>query len=493
MFKIINVIREYLVSLGWHVDQTSFNAAKRSLGDTTKLVSTFADTSIVKYAAAGVAVTGFVGTAVAALYQFTVGLANAELKNEMFARKMWMSNDAALSYKNTLDALGVSVQDLYLSPELMNKFIDLRKQASNMELPGGNFENAMKGVRDITFEFQRFKLEASYAVYWVGYYLTQYLAGPMSGIQGGLKGINDTITQNMPQWTKKIASFLADAYRMLHAGSLTLKEILYYFGQLTPAAKAFMAVLAAGALGFLNPVTLMAGAFAGLLLLIDDYDTWVKGGKSAWGDTWKDLTENGDLDRLKQSVMDLVENLNALLKIDVGENGENSWIGELIKGADYLFDKLNSILYWIRAIKGETDLNQKTAPSDYWNPDLPENDPKKQTKFADWFVVNAKDTVRKISQRSFKDPFLNLIGMGPLTTNKAPNQSFSEWNKTWQNNFGSGGIGNYLQPKANNTVSYNINPIYNINSTADALTLANSIDSKNISIITRTQKGAVMG
>jgi hypothetical protein len=345
---MLNVIREYLVSLGYKVDMPSFSQAKGTMKEMERAVASFADSSVVKFAAAGAAVTGFVYAAGKALAQFTVGVANADLQNEMFARRMWMSKDAAVSFQNSLKALGVSLQDLYLSPELMDRFIQLRQQALTMRPPGG-FDEAMKGIRSLTFEWQRFKLEASYAVYWVGYYLTKYLAGPMGNLKDRLKNINDTITARMPYWTKNVAQVLSWFVRLGRAAYLAGERIKSFWEGLgKPVKKAVEA--AAGFFALLKVVSrivrmtpfgrLITGLIS-LLALIDDFYTYKQGGKSAFPGLWEGLQkwieemskEGGAIDRLKKSFADL----SAALK--------NLW--DAFKD---LFDIKGTFLDWAKVI-----------------------------------------------------------------------------------------------------------------------------------------------
>ena len=123
MDKILNVIKEYLISLGYRVDQHSFNTAMNSITQLSRSINSFVGAAIGRFTSLGLAMSGFSSAFLAVLYQLTIGVANADLQNELFARRMWMAKDAALAYKNSLNALGVTLQDLYLSPELMDKFI----------------------------------------------------------------------------------------------------------------------------------------------------------------------------------------------------------------------------------------------------------------------------------------------------------------------------------------------------------------------------------
>lgn len=212
---MLGVIRSYLVSLGYTVDQSSFQQAMKSMGNLQKNVEQFADKSglklgqtnkgfqqlkatVAEFAGttggemiiAGAGVEAFLATVTVAIGKFVTDVAAADLQNQIFARQMWMNVDAARSYQTSLKALGVSLQDLYLSPELMQKFLSLREQAGQIT-PPADFGNTMKGVRNITFELQRMKLEASYSLQWIGYYLAKDLAGPAGNFATMLKHIND--------------------------------------------------------------------------------------------------------------------------------------------------------------------------------------------------------------------------------------------------------------------------------------------------------------
>ena len=313
---MLNVIKEYLVSLGYRVDQPSFNSAVNSVTQLSKTINSFASASIGRLTSAGLVLTGFMSTFAAVLYRLTIGVANADLQNELFARRMWMAKDAAVSYKSALSALGVTLQDLYLSPELMQKFFQLRQQATSMEVPD-SFSDSMKGLRAITFEFQRFKLEATYAVQWVGYYLTKYLSGPLFGVKGGLKGINDLITSEMPKWTNKVAQFIANFVHLGNTAYTAGKEIKEVWNSLGDSTKQVIGLTASFfALLKLGPIGMMVAGLTALLLLLDDYTTFQNNGKSAFPDMWKwvedfkkSVKDDGTLREFKKSFDELAESI----------------------------------------------------------------------------------------------------------------------------------------------------------------------------------------
>ena len=383
MIKILNVIREYLISLGYKVDTQGFEAAKSTMNEMGKVVDDFAGSSAFRFAAAGAAITGFVYTAGKALQQFTFGVANADLQNEMFARRMWMSKDAAGAYRNSLSALGVTLNDLYLSPELMDRFVELREQALTLGPPTGfeesmkelreqaltlgpptGFEESMKELRDITFEFQRFKLEATYAVKWVSYYLTRYLSGPLFGLKGGLREINDLIVDKMPVWTRRIAQVLSWFVRFGNAAYATGKGLGKMWDGLDESTKKLILLLA----GLRTLLWTLALPFAplilgltALILLYDDFMTHEKGGKSAFPKLWEEvkrlkeeMEEDGSLTKFKENLegissttLDILNNLGGIIAKITGITDLGSVIHGFLDLVNRLLENTKSFLQTI--------------------------------------------------------------------------------------------------------------------------------------------------
>ena len=106
---MIETIKEYLVSLGFKTDNSSLNTAQAAMKKAESSADSFASSSVKNFAKAATAVVSFVATANIALGKYLVGLAQADLQTEMFARKMWMSKDAAKAYQSSIDALTTSI------------------------------------------------------------------------------------------------------------------------------------------------------------------------------------------------------------------------------------------------------------------------------------------------------------------------------------------------------------------------------------------------
>lgn len=282
-----DIIREYLVSLGVDFDQSSLNKMQTSLASAAKTVNSFVNSLQATAIAGGVAAGIYeLGKAFEGL---TLGVANATLQNEMFARQMWLNFDSAVAFKSSLDSLGVSIQDLYLSPQLMNTFIQFRDLAKEMQTPG-DYQSVMNNLMGITFQFDQFKLEAGYAVQWVSYYLAKELAPALGGLKNGLQGINSYIVQHLPQIAKTIANWIAGMATFFEDIYNTGKAAIQVFDSLGSSAKDLVGIIAGvGAeiaiMG--GPVTLLIDSLGALMLVIQDYYTYESGGKSALPGLWQ--------------------------------------------------------------------------------------------------------------------------------------------------------------------------------------------------------------
>jgi hypothetical protein len=358
---MLDVIKEYLVSLGFQTDNTSFNQAQKSINNIDKAISSFASNSTKQFAVAGAAYASFLTAANVGIAKYMEGLAKADLENEKFAKRMWMNKDAAVAYKNTLSALGANLQDLYLSPELLQRYNQLRQQASGMAAPK-EYSEQMKQIRDVTFEFQRLKLEATYAMQWVGYYLFKYLEGPIGNVKKTMKDLNDNLTKSMPQWTEKVAQVLSWIVRLGTAAVWGLGKVKDAFDSLTPATKVagsaflgFFALLKAGPIGW------MIAGITALLLLMDDYKTYQEGGQSLFGSEWEKLdkfkqtlSDNGTFTDFKKNLDDISTTLGNILD-DAGDIadiisrglGFNDFVAMLGQGVQNTLDMLNSTLQGI--------------------------------------------------------------------------------------------------------------------------------------------------
>lgn len=279
------VIKEYLVSLGIKVDQGGFNQANNTINQTGKNIKSSTSQWASDFMIAGGIITTALASITASMVSLATTTAKQDLAMEKYARNMMVSKNQAREMKMAMDALGESVQDIQLTPELMQRYRSLVLDSRKMAI-GGDYEATMRNFRDLMFEFTRLKQEAAYALQWVGYYLMKYLNRPINDAKKQFKDFNDMFIINMSQWTEKIARSMV---YIINIG-LHFVELLKHIGKAiyeawdafpqgvkaaTIALAGFFAVLRMSPIGRI--VTLMGS----LLLLVDDYFGYMEGKEAA--------------------------------------------------------------------------------------------------------------------------------------------------------------------------------------------------------------------
>ena len=243
-----DVIKSYLVSLGYEVDAQSLNKFNDALRSTAAQVSKFTEGMTTAFVEAGAAVV----TTLTAIAGGTVALmestARADMGFALLARRMYMTKDAARSMKIATDALGYSIEDIVWGPaELRDRYRQLiqDQRALAAGLGGGSFEAEMKRIRDITFEFTRLKVEAQYFVMGLTKALSTALTGDENGILNRLRSWNEWLIANVPVLADKLSVYLApvlrDVYRiwadMVAVGRDVTSVLISLLGELTDDAK----------------------------------------------------------------------------------------------------------------------------------------------------------------------------------------------------------------------------------------------------------------
>ena len=356
----VDVIKDYLVSLGFQVNSQSLNQAKDAMNSAERIVTRFAGSSVAQFAMAGAAVTTFVITANAALASFMNRIAQAELANEMFARQMYTSVENASAITNSLNAMGRSFEEIYLSPELMAQFRELRGLSFQLR-PPEEFKEQTKNIRSITFEFTKLKMEMTQASQWVFYYLNKYLAPYIEKFKKGMQDLNDSIVKNMPKWTKEIAQVVSWVGR-LGVALFTAGQAIYKLFKEMPSN---LKVAGSAFLGFftllkMGPIGWLIAGITSILLLMDDFTTYKNGGKSAFAGMWEELDGGeGIIGSTKKSLESmggsLSDILNSLTEIWDFFGGKNSGTQVLKDTLMFIDSTLQSIATGLETIAHPID------------------------------------------------------------------------------------------------------------------------------------------
>ena len=340
------IIQSYLVSLGVQIDKPGFaqaDATIKQTGATVEQAAAKMNTSVANAARTFVKASTLIGSAIASVTASAVGLMKATAQEDLnmrkFARNMMMSEEAAWKMKKATDALGESINDISLDPELMGRFQALTADGSKMKV-GGDFKETMKDFRDLIFEFTRLKQEASYALNWVGYYLMKYLQKPLADIRAKFKEFNDMVIKGMSVWTEKVAKAIAyviEAGRHLLDFVVDLtKNVKKFWDSFPEGVKtAIKAVAVLTAVLTASPLTRALMAVGTLILLIDDYYGHMEGKRAAFGRYWDKLNEY--IAKAKVGYEELKKTVAPYWDMVVGYAQQaKAWFDRLVTGAGEL-------------------------------------------------------------------------------------------------------------------------------------------------------------
>ena len=220
-------LKEYLVKIGWDVDELGFDAANKKINDFRSAIINGGSSMAASFTKAGLAIFDTIYTVVDSMWDLASATAVADLKVETFARRMWTTEQNARSLTTALDVLGMSYDELFFAtPEQYNRFLQLNTLGKQLEAPA-ELDETLQKIRDIQFEISKTKLIFQYATRWVMYYLGEYLGTDIDTVKEKLKSFNDMAMKYLPVVTQKIAYVFNVFYRL----GKTVVEVLAAIGR----------------------------------------------------------------------------------------------------------------------------------------------------------------------------------------------------------------------------------------------------------------------
>ena len=360
-----NVMKEYLVSLGFNVDRNKLSDAldvvKLGEGKISSLVSKMS-TSLGKGTAG---IVTMIASAVVAVGKFTTSVAEADMATQNAANSMWMNVDAYRVTQNAVESLGYSMNELSTiarNPELTNRFSELVELGKQTAAPK-ELDSMLKKVRDVTFEFDKMQVIAKNGIRQIVYYFLKYLGVDLDNMQNKLASVNKFLQENLPKIAAAIAKVLYYIYRVgkaigyvISLGAKLIGGIYNFMKKFPSTFKVFIGIISAILLA-INPVlTIILAGLSAIILLIDDYKTWQRGGKSYFGDSWKKVEDF--IEKAKDKFEWLFEKIE--------------WAVDYIKDSlgpffEWLFDAFDSAFGWLKDVfKGVNEFGYKVGSIPDW-------------------------------------------------------------------------------------------------------------------------------
>lgn len=323
----LDVIKSYLVALGFTVNNTEFDKANRAIQDLGQNVQTVTSGMVRNFGSAAGLIVGSLASITSAAAAMVNQVAKADMEYSKLALRMYTTKETAKELQLVLNSMNQDLDDIAWIPELRQQYFELMNQARQMETPG-DAGSQLEYIRSITFEFQRMKLEAAYAIQWITYYLAKYLSGPLGDIKKSLKEFNDMIAASMPEWTNKVAKWLTMMINLGKAGVKFIVDLVSgfksLFDMLPSGMKAFIAAMALlGAAVMSGPFGWFVLTLGAILVLLEDFYGYLEGRRSSktLAPMWEKLIQFGKeakawkdevlpdiikkIDQLRQTVSDL--------------------------------------------------------------------------------------------------------------------------------------------------------------------------------------------
>lgn len=306
-------LKEYLVKIGWNVDEASFEKAKSKIGVTASKVTSKLGSVAKDFIGVTQVVLEVLTTVNKTMLEVVETTADLDLETEKLARRYWISEEAARSYSTALDALGETQEDVFnMTDEQYRHLIELNNLGKTLEAPEA-LDDFLYLVRDINFEFSKTKVLFQYGTRWVTYWFSQFLGDDAVAVRDYIRKGNEYLQKNLPVITQKVAKFFEIFYRLGKA-AFTIGKTLYEvvldifdlfdnkLGRTTTLVGAFFLLIKSGPIGW------FIAAITTLLLLIDDYQTWARGGDSYLD--WSGFDEQ--FKNIKQYFSDIKEDLQVI-------------------------------------------------------------------------------------------------------------------------------------------------------------------------------------
>lgn len=378
-----NVMKEYLVSLGFNVDRNKLSDAldvvKLGEGKISSLVSKMS-TSLGKGTAG---IVTMIASAVAAVGKFTTSVAEADMATQNAANSMWMNVDAYRVTQNAVESLGYSMNELSTiarNPELTNRFSELVELGKQTAAPK-ELDSMLKKVRDVTFEFDKMQVIAKNGIRQIVYYFLKYLGVDLDNMQNKLASVNKFLQENLPKIAAAIAKVLYYIYRVgkaigyvISLGAKLIGGIYNFMKKFPSTFKVFIGIISAILLA-INPVlTIILAGLSAIILLIDDYMTWQRGGKSYFGDSWKkveDFIEKAKdkfewlFEKIEWAVDYIIDSLGPFFEwlFDAFDSAFG-WLKDVFKGVNEFGYKVGSIPDWI--LKKDQEVDEANEKANNW-------------------------------------------------------------------------------------------------------------------------------
>lgn len=161
---MLDIIKDYLVSVGMHIDKKSFSEADKTIKGVDKNLGKFAGSAVGNFAKISASVGALAVATATAMAKFATAVAEADRQTGLLARRLYTTKENARALSTAMKAMNIGsieqLREASQDPEMREQFLELKNLARSLENP--RTQQAMREIRQLSFEYQKLMVRFEY-------------------------------------------------------------------------------------------------------------------------------------------------------------------------------------------------------------------------------------------------------------------------------------------------------------------------------------------
>lgn len=161
---MLNILKDYLISVGMQVDKQSFSQADKAIKDVDKGLGNFANSATGKFVKIGAGAVALASAVAVAMAKFASSVAEADRQVGLLARRLYTTKENARSLSIAMKQMNISsldqLREMALDPESRDQFLELKNLARSLENP--KTQQALKEIRAMNQEWKKLMVRFEY-------------------------------------------------------------------------------------------------------------------------------------------------------------------------------------------------------------------------------------------------------------------------------------------------------------------------------------------
>ena len=225
------------------------------------------------------------------------------------AKALKMSTEAARAHLIALQVMGKTAEEIKDDASLQAIYKDLTALGKSLALPQA--AEGVKGIQHIQDSLMQLKVVGQYAMQWIHYKINEVAAGPLKELHEHITGMRDWLAGNLQSMATAIGTAFKWAIQIINSVITVVKGIAQAIDSLPPSIKAAGAIAIAVIAAVHSKMFLISLIIGAILLLVDDFVTYMQGGESLFGGFWGKCIEWAE--KVKPVLNDIITQISTLI------------------------------------------------------------------------------------------------------------------------------------------------------------------------------------